>query len=49
MGDETAKQVVDQYIEMLAEGLANMINIFQPNVVVLGGGVSRKAKIFWVP
>jgi len=43
-GDETAKQVVDQYIEMLAEGLANMINIFQPNVVVLGGGVSKEGE-----
>ena len=49
MGDETAKRVVDQYIEMLAEGLANMINIFQPNVVVLGGGVSKEGENLLAP
>jgi ROK family protein (putative glucokinase) len=49
MGDETAKRVVDEYIEMLAEGLANMINIFQPNIVVLGGGVSKEGENLLVP
>jgi len=49
LGDETAKRVVEQYIEMLAEGLANMINIFQPNVVVLGGGVSKEGENLLAP
>ncbi|HOQ76173.1 MAG TPA: ROK family protein [Thermoclostridium sp.] len=49
LGDETAIKVVDQYIEMLAEGLANMINIFQPNVVVLGGGVSKEGENLLAP
>jgi len=49
LGDETGKKVVDQYIEMLAEGLANMINIFQPNVVVLGGGVSKEGEYLLAP
>lgn len=44
LGDETGRQVVEQYIEMLADGLANMINIFQPSVVVLGGGVSKEGE-----
>jgi len=34
---------------MLAEGLGNMINIFQPNVVVIGGGVSKEGEILLVP
>ena len=41
-GDSTAKAVVDQYLCYLAEGLANYINIFQPEVIALGGGVSHE-------
>lgn len=39
-GDATAKAVLDQYLRYLADGLANFINIFQPEVIALGGGVS---------
>ncbi len=42
MGDKVAKEVVDTYIEYLACGLVNLINIFQPEVVCLGGGVSNQ-------
>lgn len=49
LGDETGKQVVDQYIEMLAEGLANIINIFQPGVIALGGGVSKEGENLLAP
>jgi len=41
-GDATAKAVVDQYLEYLADGLSNLINIFQPDVICLGGGVSHE-------
>jgi len=41
-GDATAKKVVDQYLRYLCDGLANFINIFQPEVVCLGGGVSHE-------
>ncbi|MBR2896080.1 MAG: ROK family protein [Oscillospiraceae bacterium] len=41
-GDATAKSVVDQYLDYLADGLANFINIFQPEVIALGGGVSHE-------
>ena len=40
-GDAAARRVVDQYVEYLAEGLANYVNIFQPEVIALGGGVSN--------
>lgn len=38
-GDKAGKEVVDMYISYLACGLANMINIFQPEVLCIGGGV----------
>ena len=42
MGDETAKSVVKQYIDYVAEGLINMVNIFQPEVFCIGGGISKE-------
>ncbi len=38
-GDKAGKEVVDKYIKYLACGLTNMINIFQPEVLCIGGGV----------
>ncbi len=43
-GDEAAKEVYDKYIKYLASGLATIINIFQPEVVSLGGGVSGEGQ-----
>lgn len=39
-GDAEAKKVVDEYIYYLAVGVTNMINIFQPEVLLIGGGIS---------
>ena len=44
MGDEAASEVVDQYIKYLASGLASMINIFQPEVLSIGGGISNEGQ-----
>ena len=41
-GDEPAKEVVDEYIAYLATGITNMINIFQPEVLSIGGGVCNE-------
>ncbi len=41
-GDETGKAVVEQYINYLADGLSGIVNVFRPEVVVLGGGVSNQ-------
>ena len=38
-GDEAAKRVVDKYHDYLSVGLANVINIFQPEMLLIGGGV----------
>ena len=41
-GDKAGKEVVDEYLLYLAEGITNMVNIFQPEVVVIGGGVCNE-------
>lgn len=48
-GDPTAAQVVEQYIYYLAEGLTNCINILQPEVICIGGGVSHEGDALMVP
>ena len=41
-GDETAVQVVNTYVHYLCVGVTSIINIFQPEVLCLGGGISPK-------
>lgn len=48
-GDAVAGQVIDWYLRHLAAGLVNVINIFQPEIVVLGGGVSAQKDKLIVP
>ena len=43
-GDPAAKEVVDEYVSYLATGLTNIINIFQPEVILLGGGVAKEGQ-----
>jgi len=47
--DTHAKAVVDEYIYYLGTGIANMINIFQPEVVIIGGGVSGERENLTAP
>lgn len=48
-GDKTAKQVVDDYIRYLAAGITNTINIFQPDVLCIGGGVCNEGDPLLLP
>lgn len=48
-GDPTAKAVVDEYIHYLACGLVNIINIFQPDVLCIGGGISNEGENLLAP
>jgi len=48
-GDQVAAAVVDEYLEYLAVGIGNIINIFQPEVIVLGGGVSKQGMALLTP
>lgn len=41
-GDPAALAVVDTYQEYITEGLADMVNIFSPEVLVIGGGISKE-------
>ena len=43
-GDPAGQAVVDRYVEYLACGLVNVINIFQPDVICVGGGVCRQGE-----
>ena len=38
--------VVEKYVENFATGITNIINIFQPEMVVIGGGFSKEGKPF---
>jgi fructokinase len=40
-GDEPALATIDRYVERLGRALATVINILDPDVVVLGGGMSQ--------
>ena len=44
-GDAAAKKVVDEYASLLAAGLVNVINIFQPEVLLLGGGIANQGQL----
>jgi glucokinase len=48
-GDKTAKEVVDKYIKYLAAGITNTINIFQPDILCIGGGVCNEGDPLLLP
>lgn len=48
-GDEAAAEVFREYLYYLACGLANIINIFQPEVISLGGGISNEGNFLLDP
>ncbi len=39
-GDAAAARVIEKYTDALANGIVSMINVFQPDVFIIGGGVS---------
>ena len=43
------KEIVDEYISYLACGITNIINIFQPNVLSIGGGVCGEKDNLLIP
>lgn len=43
-GDAIAQEVVDKYIEYVADGLVGVINIFQPEKLVISGGISKEGE-----
>lgn len=48
-GDKVASIVFENYIEDLAEGLTNLANIFRPDAIILGGGISYRGEVLMEP
>lgn len=46
-GDEVAKEIVDNAMNYLGIGVANAISIFDPEMVIIGGGVSKVGDILF--
>lgn len=45
-GDSQATDTLQQYLEHLARGLAAVINVLDPDIIVLGGGMSNAEQIY---
>ena len=48
-GDKAALEVVEEYEKYLADGIVNIINIFQPEVLSIGGGISGEGDYLLKP
>ncbi|HGG58617.1 MAG TPA: ROK family protein [Gammaproteobacteria bacterium] len=45
-GDPAATETLERYETCLARGLSHIINIFDPEVIVLGGGISNIQRLY---
>lgn len=45
-GDEEAGACLERYEDRMARALAHIINILDPNVIVLGGGLSKMQRLY---
>jgi fructokinase len=45
-GDAHAQDALDQYVDRMARALASVINVIDPDVIVLGGGMSNVAALY---
>lgn len=48
-GDATALEVLEEYYHYIACGAANLINIIEPEILVLGGGISGQGEFITLP
>ena len=48
-GDAAGQAVVDQYVQYVGDGVASVINIFQPEILVIGGGISKEGSYLLDP
>ncbi len=49
LGDKTAIAVRDKYIEYVAEGICSTVNMLQPKILAIGGGISREGDTLLEP
>lgn len=43
-GDATAQAVIEQYCQYLAVGISNVVNALAPEMILIGGGISRQGE-----
>ena len=48
-GDETVLALLDSWTDEIAQGLAGMVHIFNPQLILIGGGVSAQQKLLIDP
>ena len=48
-GDETANAVVDRFCDYLGAGVTNIVNALAPEVILIGGGISRQGERLLAP
>jgi len=48
-GDSAARQIVDETIQYLAMGVANLVSVLNPQMIVLGGGLMQAGDLFLEP
>lgn len=48
-GDEIAKHIITDYVEKLGIGIINIANMLNPQIIVLGGGISKQGEMLLKP
>lgn len=43
-GDHCGKMLIENYVRHLADGITDIVNIFRPDVIVIGGGVCAQGE-----
>lgn len=46
LGDKAGLFVVNRYVRYVSEGLISLVNIFRPEILLIGGGVSNEGDYF---
>jgi glucokinase len=48
-GDALAKEIIGEIVEILAKGIAGIVNILNPKLVIIGGGLSNMGPLLFAP
>ena len=44
--EKTQKEIVEEFTDYLAEGIADVVNVLRPEIVAIGGGLSAAADLY---
>lgn len=47
--DETVKNVLNDFIKYVSSGIISLINIFKPEIIIIGGAISKQEEYFIKP